>query len=67
MEVPVYRVTSEGKKELVQLSDYSRLINVLKGYIDIIRVYTQPEHRAKIERAAADVFKTLPFAAQISM
>lgn len=67
MEVPVYRVTSEGKKELVQLSNYSRLINVLKGYIDIIRVYTLPEHRAKIERAAADVFKTLPFAAQISM
>jgi len=67
MEVPVYRVTSEGKKELVQLSSYSRLINVLKGYIDIIRVYTLLEHRAKVERAAADVFKTLPFAAQISM
>lgn len=67
MEVPVYRETSEGKREPVQLSDYSRLINVLKGYIDIIRVYTLPEHRTKIERAAADVFKTLPFAAQISM
>jgi HD superfamily phosphohydrolase len=67
MEVPVYRVTGGGKKELVQLSSYSRLINVLKGYIDIIRVYTLPEHRAKVERAAADVFKTLPFAAQISM
>lgn len=67
MEVPVYRVTSEGEKEIVQLSNYSRLINVLKGYIDIIRVYTLSEHRAKIERAAADVFKTLPFAAQISM
>ncbi|MDI6642974.1 MAG: HD domain-containing protein, partial [Candidatus Hodarchaeaceae archaeon] len=67
MEIPVYRVTSEGKKELVQLSSYSRLINVLKGYIEIIRVYTLPEHRAKVERAAADVFKTLPFSAQISM
>ncbi len=67
MEVPVYRVTSEGKQELVQLSQYSRLINVLKGYIDIIRVYTAKEHRAKVEDAAAEVFKTLPFAAQISM
>ncbi len=67
MEVPVFRMTNEGEKELVQLSSYSRLINVLKGYIDIIRVYTLPEHRAKVERAAADVFKTLPFAAQISM
>ncbi len=67
MEVPVYRVTSEGEKELVQLSDYSRLINVLKGYVDIIRVYTLLEHRPEIERAAAEVFKTLPFSAQISM
>lgn len=67
MEVPVFRVTSSGKKELVQLSQYSRLINVLKGYVDIIRVYTFEEYRDKVERAAADVFKTLPFAAQISM
>jgi hypothetical protein len=35
--------------------------------VDIIRVYTSPEHRAEVERVAADVFKTLPFAAQISM
>ncbi len=67
MEVPVFRVANNGEKELVQLSSYSRLINVLKGYIDIIRVYTLPEHRAKVERAAAGVFKKLPFAAQISM
>jgi hypothetical protein len=67
MEVPVFHVTSEGEKELVQLSNYSRLINVLKGYIDIIRVYTLPEYRAKVEQTAAEVFKTLPFAAQISM
>ena len=67
MEVPVYRVTSEGEKELVQLSSYSRLINVLKGYVDIIRVYTLPKCRAEVERAAAEVFKFLPFAAQINM
>ncbi len=67
MEVHVVKVTGDGKKELVQLSQYSRLVNVLKGYIDIIRVYTSLEHRGKVERAAADVFKTLPFAAQISM
>jgi hypothetical protein len=67
MEVLVVKITDGEKKELVQLSQYSRLINVLKGYVDIIRVYTSPDHRAEVERAAADVFKTLPFAAQISM
>jgi hypothetical protein len=67
MEVPVFQTTAEGKKEPVPVSQYSQLINVLKGYVDIVRVYTTEEHRAKVERAAAEVFKTLPFAAQISM
>jgi hypothetical protein len=40
---------------------------VLKGYVDIIRVYTSPENRTKVERAASEVFKTLPFSAQINM
>jgi len=66
MEVPVFRVTSRGEKEPVQLSSYSRLIDVLKGYVDIIRVYTLREHREQVERVAKEVFKTLPFAAQIS-
>ena len=66
MEVPVFRVTSGGEREPVQLSSYSRLIDVLKGYIDIIRVYTLREHRERVEQAAKEVFKTLPFTAQIS-
>lgn len=67
MEVPVFKETGEGGKEPVSLSSYSRLINVLKGYIDIVRVYTLREYRRQVEAAAAEVFKTLPFAAQISM
>jgi hypothetical protein len=67
MEVRVFRVTGGGKKELVPLSSRSRLINVLKGYVDLIRVYTLPEHRKKVESAADEVFKALPLAAQISM
>jgi putative nucleotidyltransferase with HDIG domain len=67
MEVPVFRVASDGGKEPARLSNYSRLINVLKGYVDIIRVYTQPNYRSQVERAAIEVFKTLPLSAQISM
>ncbi len=67
MEVPVFRLTEKGKKEAIKLSQHSRLINVLKGYIDVVRVYTLPRYRARVERAASKIFKTLPFAAQISM
>lgn len=67
MEIPVFTYSGSGKKELVQLSRYSRLINVLKGYVDIIRVYTTVDNRASVERAAGEVFRTLPFSAQINM
>jgi len=67
MEIPVFTTMSNGNKEFVQLSRYSRLINVLKGYVDVIRVYTSPKHRINVEKAAEEVFKTLPFSAQISM
>ncbi|MEM3598150.1 MAG: HD domain-containing protein [Candidatus Hadarchaeum sp.] len=66
MEIPVFTY-SGGNKELVQLSRYSRLINVLKGYVDIIRVYTSSKQRTNVEKAASEVFKTLPFSAQINM
>ncbi|MBS3814999.1 MAG: HD domain-containing protein [Hadesarchaea archaeon] len=66
MEVPVFRGKGE-EKELVPLSEYSRLVNVLKGYIDIIRVFTLPEYREEVGEAGEEVFKELPFSAQISM
>ncbi|MEM3402588.1 MAG: HD domain-containing protein [Candidatus Hadarchaeales archaeon] len=67
MEVLMFRVSGEGKKELVPVSQYSRLINVLKGYVDVVRVYTVKEHREKVEKAAAEVFRALPFSAQINV
>lgn len=67
MEILMFRVSGEGKKELVPVSQYSQLINVLKGYVDVVRVYTIREHRGKVERAAAEVFKSLPFSAQINV
>ncbi|MFN4133740.1 MAG: HD domain-containing protein [Candidatus Hadarchaeales archaeon] len=67
MEVLMFRVSGDGKKELVPVSQYSQLINVLKGYVDVVRVYTVKEHREKVEKAAAEVFRTLPFSAQINV
>lgn len=66
-EVPVFESSVDGKKKSVPLSEVSRLVNVLKGYIDIVRVYTFPEHRKKVGKAAEEVFRQLPLSAQISM
>ncbi|KXB00631.1 hypothetical protein AKJ35_01210 [candidate division MSBL1 archaeon SCGC-AAA833F18] len=67
MEVPIFKIGKNEEKELVPLSEHSRLVNVLKGYIDIIRVFTLPEYRDAVGDAAEEVFKKLPLAAQISM
>lgn len=66
-EVPVFEMSVGGEKELISLSENSRLVNVLKGYVDLIRVYTTPEHREKVGKASRSVFKELPFSAQVSM
>ncbi len=66
-EVPVFDVSVEGEKELISLSEHSQLVNVLKGYVDLIRVYTTPEYRKEVGKASRKVFKQLPFSAQVSM
>ncbi len=66
-EVPVFDVSVDGRKKTVPLSEHSRLVNVLKGYVDIIRVYTTPDFRESVGKAAENVFKELPLSAQVSM
>lgn len=67
MEVLLFRSGKHGRKELVPLSEHSRLVNVLKGYIDIIRVFTLPEFRDSVRDAAEEVFRELPLSAQVNM
>jgi len=67
MEIPVFRVNSDGSKQILPVSQYSLLLNILKGYVDIVRVYTLPEHRKAVESAAEKVFGSLPFFTQINV
>ncbi len=66
-EVPVFEVLVDGGKDTVPLSEHSRLVNVLKGYVDIIRVFTRPDYREEVGKVARKVFKELPLSAQVSM
>ncbi len=56
MEVPVFHRTREGKTVPQRLSDVSRVFEVLKGFINILRVYTEEKH---LERVAAAAVKFL--------
>ena len=66
MEIDIFEVV-EGKRIPRKLSDYSNIAQMMKVYLDVIRVYTFDKHRAKVGRAAREVFQEVPDAALIHM
>jgi len=66
MEIAIFE-TIDGKKVSRNLSDYSNIAAMMKGYLDVIRVYTFEKNRAKVGRAAREVFQEVPDTALIHM
>ena len=66
MEIPGFAYV--GKKKIsVNLVEVSRVISSLKGYLDIIRVYTTAEFRKRVGKAAQEVLGGTPYVSGISM
>lgn len=66
MEIPTFYKTKEEKKIMRKLSEVSNIFDLLKGFINIIRVYTEQEHREKVGEAALKVLGGTPYSARIS-
>lgn len=66
MEIPVFSRSQIGKKTPYRLSEISKIIENLKGFINILRVYTNAAGRAKVERATAKILGRTPATANIS-
>jgi len=66
MEIPVFMRTRGGEKIPQRLSDISGIFDVLKGFINILRVYTDEEHREKVGDAATKLLGDIPSSAKIS-
>ena len=66
MDIPVFRRTATGKKQLVQLSDISRVVGVLRTFMNLVRVYTWEEHRSKVEVASRQILGEVPVSGKIS-
>jgi len=66
MEIPVFYRTRDGQKVPQRLSDISGIFDVLKGFINILRVYTTEEHREKVGAAASKLLGGIPSSAKIS-
>ena len=66
MEIPTFYKTKEGEKILRKLSEVSNVFDLLKGFINILRVYTEQEHREKVGEATLKVLGGTPYSARIS-
>jgi len=65
MEIPI--VEYEGdKKKLLKATKLSRTIDVLKGFVNIVRVYTDEGSRGKVKEAAEKVLGSIPESARVS-
>jgi HD superfamily phosphohydrolase len=66
MEIPVFNKSSTGIKTMQRLSEISRIFETLKGFMNILRVYTDDPDRAKVEKATVKILGKIPSAARIS-
>ncbi|MFX1482027.1 MAG: HD domain-containing protein [Promethearchaeota archaeon] len=66
MEINIFEII-DGKRVPHNLSDYSNIAEMMKVYLDVIRVYTFDKNRAKVGKAAREVFQEVPDAALIHM
>ena len=66
MEIPVFSRTAAGERTLHRLSEISKIFETLKGFINILRVYTEVENREKVEKATSKVIGNIPVTAKIS-
>ncbi len=66
MEIPVFTKSQAGEKMLQRLSESSKIFETLKGFMNILRVYTSETDRAKVEKATAKILGKIPSAAKIS-
>jgi HD superfamily phosphohydrolase len=66
MEIPVFYKTPKGERIQQRLSETSRIFETLRGFINILRVYTEEEHREKVNAAASKILGRIPSSARIS-
>lgn len=60
MDIPISFSQPNKAKQIRRVTELSRIIEVLRVYLNIVRVYTKEEYRNKIKKAAEEIFSTLP-------
>jgi HD superfamily phosphohydrolase len=66
MEITAFYKTPEGKKIPQRLSEISKIFDTLRGFMNILRVYTPQEQRESVKKAAERILGRIPSSVKIS-
>jgi HD superfamily phosphohydrolase len=66
MEIPLFIRAKGGRKIAKSLSEVSKVISVLKTFMNIVRIYSPEPHRDSVGRAAEKVLGTPPLSSVVS-
>jgi hypothetical protein len=66
MNIPIFTKTKTGEKIPQQLGELSRIVDSLRVFLNIIRIYTKEENRERVKKAAIDVLGEAPLSSLIS-
>ena len=53
--IPMFRMSVDGKKQRAPLSEVSRIVGVLQTFMRLVRVYTKETNRASVEEASSHI------------
>ena len=60
-EIPVFTRNTKGKQNLQKLSNSSKIFETLKGFMNIIRIYTDEQNRENVENATIKILGNIPY------
>jgi len=60
-EIPVFTRNTKGKRDLQKLGDSSKIFETLKGFMNIIRIYTNEQNREAVEKATVKILGNIPY------
>lgn len=66
LDIPVFTRDRSGRKEIVELSEVSRIIGVLRTFMNLVRVYTKEQNKSRVEVASRRILGELPTSSRIS-
>ena len=56
MNIPIFRKNTKGDKVQQQMAELSKIVDSLRVFMNIVRVYTEKSHRDEVRKASEDVF-----------